>query len=437
MTWQEDYKRKLVTADEAVAGIESGANVVLPGANSAPPDLVAALCRRAEELDSINIWSGLLMYPFDFLDKKYKGRINFTTIFYGPLERMLGGEGIIENFFFHFSDTVEAISTTGRCEVALCEVSPPDDRGFMCLGPCGIMQGRLMIDNADTVIAQINDQTPYIYGMQNVVHVSEVKHVVEASHALPELPEIPIADEERRIGEIIAERIPDGATIQIGLGGVANAVGYFLEGKKDLGVHSEMLTDSMVDLYKKGVITGRRKTFHPGKMLIGGICIGSKSSYDFCDRNQALEFTPIYYVNNRQNIARNDNFYSINNALTVDLTGQVASESIGHHVYSGTGGQVDFLRGADLAKGGVSFIALNSATSGKDGTIKSRIVSAFKPGTIVTSLRTDVQNIVTEYGVAELRYKTTTQRVKAMIGIAHPECRDQLMKEAYEAGLLH
>ena len=436
MSWREEYQNKRVSADEAVSSIVSGSNIMISGANSAPPDLVSALCRRYEELENVTIWSGLLMYPFEFLNNKYKGHLNFVTCFFGPLERMLSGQVNMENFFFHFSDMEEAIKTTARPELVLMEVSPPDNRGFMCLGPAGIMQGRLMIECAQTVIVQVNEQTPYIYGMENVVHVSEVHAIVEASHPLPELPQIPIMDEERRIGEIIAERIPDGATIQIGIGGVANAVGYFLKDKKRLGVHTEMLTDSMVALYNMGVITGESKTFHPGKMLVGGVCIGSKSSYDFVDHNQACEFAPVHYVNNRRNIAQNDVFYSINNALTVDLTGQVASESIGHSIYSGTGGQVDFLRGADLAKNGVSYIALNSATSGKDGQMKSRIVSAFKPGTIVTSLRSDVMNIVTEYGIAELRLKTTSQRVKAMIDIAHPECREQLMREAHEAGLL-
>jgi len=324
-----------------------------------------------------------------------------------------------------------------RVNALLCEVSPPDEKGFMSFGPTGTYHNGIISEKADRVIVQVNEQTPYVYGFENVIHVNDVDYIVESSHPIPEMPEILITERERKIGSMIAEQIPDGATIQIGIGGVANAIGHFLTDKKDLGVHTEMLTDSMVDLAKKGVITNRAKNYHHGKMLIGGICIGSKGTYRFIDRNPMLEFCPIYYATNRQRIARNDNFISINNALSVDLTGQIASENIGFSMYSGTGGQADFLRGATLSKGGKSFIALKSASNpGKDGSLQTRIVSCFHPGTAVTTVRADVMYVVTEYGIADLWQKTTRQRVNAMIAIAHPDFREQLEKEARESSLL-
>ena len=437
MSWEAEYQSKLLSVDEAAAGIKSGDNVMISGANSAPKDILNALCRRYEELENVTLWTGLLMYPFDFLKREYRGHLNFVTIFFGPVERMFYHEGNVENFSFHFSRADQATLSAANFNTALCEVSPPDERGYMCFGPVGIYHSAILCQQAETVIVQVNRKTPYIYGQDNVIHVSEVDHIVEGDHDLPELPEISISDVEKKIGEYIAERIPDGSTIQIGLGGVANVVGRLLEGKKDLGVHSEMITDSMMYLAEKGVINGRRKTFHHGKMLIGGLCIGSRRLYDFVHRNPEVEFYPIYYVNDTSNIARNENFMSINNALTVDLTGQVASESIGFDMYSGTGGQLDFVRGAARAPNGKSFLALKSASIRKDGSLMSRIVSSFLPGTAITTPRADVMYVVTEYGVADLWNKTTTQRVKAMISIAHPDCREQLTREAWEAKLLH
>jgi 4-hydroxybutyrate CoA-transferase len=436
MNWKDDYKSKLVTAEEAASAIQSGDNVMFSGANSAPPDIVNALCRRYKELEDVTLWSGLLMYPFDFLKKEYKGHLNYVTIFYGPVERMFSNQGNTENFSFHFSNADKASLGVTHFEKIMCEVSPPDDKGFMSFGPSGTLHNSLMCNISDQVIVQVNEETPYVYGFENVVHVRDVDYIVEANHTIPEMPEIPITEREKKIGAMIAERIPDRATIQIGIGGISNAVGHFLDSKRDLGVHTEMLTNSMVELAEKGVITNKVKNFHHGKMLIGGICIGSKETYKFIDRNPMMEFCPVYYANNRQNIAKNDNFVSINNALTVDLTGQVASESIGFSMYSGTGGQADFLRGATQSKGGKSFITLKSSSNHKDGSIRSRIVSSFLPGTAITTVRADVMYIVTEYGIADLWQKTTSQRVNSMISIAHPDCRDQLEREAKEFGLL-
>ncbi|SHK10559.1 Acetyl-CoA hydrolase/transferase N-terminal domain-containing protein [Desulfatibacillum alkenivorans DSM 16219] len=436
MEWMSLYKQKLTTAEEAMSHIKSGENITFSGANSAPPDLVNALCKRYQELENVTLWSGLLMYPFEFLKREYKGHLNYITTFYGPVERMFAAEKNTENFSFHFSNADKACYGVADWDYLMCEVSPPDAKGYMSFGPTGIYHNGFMRDLVKKVVVQVNDQCPYVNGVENVIHVSEVDAIVESSHPIPEMPEIKIGEAEMKIGQLIAEQVPDRATIQIGIGGVANAVGHFLDHKKDLGIHTELLTDSMVDLAERGVITNRAKNFHHGKGLIGGLCIGSKATYEFIDRNPTLTFAPVFYVNNRQNIARNDNFISINNALSVDLTGQVASESIGFSMYSGTGGQADFVRGATQSKGGKSFIALKSTYKDRNGGLQSRIVSVFAPGTAVTSVRADVMYIVTEFGIAYLWQKTTSQRVQAMISIAHPDFRGQLERDAVQYGLL-
>ena len=234
--------------------------------------------------------------------------------------------------------------------------------------------------------------------------------------------------------ELIADRIENGATIQLGIGNLPNAISEKLTDKKDLGVHTEMLTPSLINLYKKGVITGRKKTIHRDKM-IAAFCIGTQDDYGFLHNNPAVEFHTTTYVNHPKVIAKNKNLVSVNNAISVDLTGQVASESIGFRQYSGTGGQLDFVRGAKYSEGGMSFIALKS-TLDKSDYKKSRIVSFFPPGTVVTTPRADVQMIVTEYGIADLRNKTIPERVNQMISIAHPDFKEALAKEAVDSGLI-
>ena len=434
MDWKEDYKRKLVTAETAVSGIKSGDRIAMGGGISAPPDIVNALAQRYLELENVTLVSGITMYMLEVFKPEMRGHINFKTLFMGPLERMhLKAKGNVEPISYHLSLSDDIVRKVDP-NVYFCEVTPPDSRGFMSLGPIGVYNGGIASSMADTVIVQVNNETPYVNGLQALIHVNDVDWIVEKDHPLTELPEIPIAPEDEKIGALIAERVPDGATIQLGIGGTSNAVGHLLKDKKDLGVHTEMLTESVMDLYDSGVITNKRKTFHPGKILCG-FCIGSRKLYDFIDHNPICEFAPIYYTNNVNNIAKNDNMVSINNTMTVDLTGQCASESLGHAMYSGTGGQVDFVRGAATSAGGMSFIALPSTSTTKSGRI-SRVVSQFMPGTIVTTPRADVHYIVTENGVADLRLKSVPERVREMLKIAHPDFRDQLKYEAEQAGLL-
>jgi len=434
--WKEEYQKKLASPAEAAGQIESGNKIIVAPVNSLPIDILNALSARKEELRKVKIFSNLFTYPFDFLKGDYAGHITYYSGYFGPLERMFLGQGNVVPYPMHLSKSSIALERAGETDVAMCEVTPPDDRGYMNFGPSGIVYGRFMCQRAKKVIVQVNRKTPWVHGMENVIHVNDVDCIVEADHDLVGVPEIQISETEKRIGEFIAERIPDGACIQLGVGGIPNAVAYSLKNKKDLGVHTEALSDAVAELSELGVVNGSRKTIYKDKIVVGGLIIGTQRLIDFVNNNPSIASMPIAYVNDYNVIRQNDFMCSINAALTVDLTGQVASESIGHTQYSATGGQVDFVRGATAAKGGQSFIALKSSSKKQDGTLTSRIVLNLTPGTIVTTPRSDVMYIVTEYGVADLYMKSVPDRVKAMIAIAHPDFREQLEKQATEAGLL-
>jgi len=433
MDWQKNYKSKLVSAEKAVSVIKSGDRIGMPGGSSQPINLVNALCKRKDELRDVTLTSGISMYPYELFKAEFKGHINFISLFVGPMERAFLRVGNVEPISYHFS-LADQVSVSVDPNVYICEVSSPDAHGYMSFGPVGVYNSDICCKRAETVIAQVNKETPRVRGSRAMIHVSQVDYIVENDHPLPVIPEMPISDIERTIASHIAERIPDGATIQCGIGAVSDAVVSLLDGKKDLGVHTEMFTNGLMNLAKKGVITGARKSYHPDKILCG-FGIGNKEFYDFIDDNPIFEFLPIYEVNNFVNIIKNDNMVAINNIMTADLTGQCASESIGHAMYSGTGGQLDFTRGANASRGGMSFLATASTAETKEGRI-SKIVSAFKPGTIITTPRSDVRYIVTEYGVADLWLKSVPKRVREMLRIAHPDFREQLEREAHEAGLL-
>ena len=436
MDWSGNYKKKCVTAEEAAAVIQSGDKIILLPVNSMSINILTALAARKDELHKVKIASNLMTYPFDFVRGDYAGHITYYSGYFGPLERMFHSQGNVVPYPMHLSKSSIALDRAGYSDIALLEVTPPDRHGYMNLGPCGAVYGRFAINKCKKVIVQVNRKTPWIHGIDNLVHVDEVDYIVEADHDLVPVPEITITDVEKKIGENIAEHIPDGATIQLGIGGIPNAVAYFLHGKKNLGVHAEILSDAIAELAELGVITGRKKTLYPGKIVVGGLIIGTKRLLDFVDNNPSIMTMPISMANRLDVIRQNDNMCSINAGLTVDLTGQVASETIGHTPYSATGGQLDFVRGAGESKGGKSFIALKSTSTKKDGTMTSRIVLNLTPGTVVTTPRSDVMYVVTEYGVADLYFKSVPERVKAMISIAHPDFREELERQAFEAKLL-
>ncbi len=434
--WKNDYRSKLVTTEEAAGQIKSGDWIIVPPVNSAPIDILNALAARKDELKKVKIASNLMTYPYAFLQGDYVGHITYYSGYCGPVERMFLSQGNVVPFPMHLSMAHIALALAKADDVFLCEVTPPDERGYMNYGPCGVVYGRFATNLCKKVIAQVNSKTPWIHGIENMIHVSEVDYIVEMDHDLVPVPEITITDTEKKIGEHIAKLIPDGATIQLGIGGIPNAVAYFLHEKKDLGVHAEILSDAVAELAELGVITGRKKTLFKDKIAVGGLIIGTQRLLDFVNNNPTIISMPIAQANSYDVIRLNDNLCSINAALTVDLTGQIASETIGHTQYSATGGQVDFVRGAIASKNGKSFIAIKSTSLKKDGTLTSRIVLNFTPGTVVTTPRSDAMYIATEYGVADVYMKSIPDRVKAMISIAHPDFREELEKQAFEAGLL-
>lgn len=434
--WKNDYQSKLMTVEEAAAQIKSGDWIIVPPVNSAPIDILNALAARKDELRKVKIASNLITWPYAFLQGDYVGHITYHGGYFGPLERMFHPQGNVVPHPMHLSKAHIALERAGANDVFICEVTPPDERGYMNYGPCGVVYGRYATNVCKKVIAQVNSKTPWIHGIENMIHVSEVDCIVEKDHDLVPVPEIEITDAEKKIGEHIAAQIPDGATIQLGIGGIPNAVAYFLHEKKDLGVHAEILSDAVAELAELGVINGRKKTLYKDKIAVGGLIIGTQRLLDFVDDNPTIFSMPIAQANAFDVIRQNDNICSINAGLTVDLTGQVSSETIGHTQYSATGGQADFVRGALAAKNGKSFIALKSTSTKKDGTLTSRIVLNFTPGTVVTTPRSDAMYIVTEYGIADVYMKSIPDRVRAMISIAHPDFREELEKQAFEARLL-
>ncbi len=434
MAWKEMYKQKLVSVEKAASVVKSGDRVWFGAVGSAPKDVLLALCKRYQELQDVRMVSGLVMFPYEFMKAEYKGHIGYTTLFMGPLERMFFNQGNIDVNSYQFAKSDWLMENWVKPDVCMLECSPPDEEGNMSFGMFPF-NADVAVRSAKTVVIQVNQKTPYAYGTKAHINVKDADYICEQDHDIPELPNIPVTEIEKQIASHIVGMIDDGSTIQIGIGGLANAVGFFLESKKNLGIHTEMLTDSMVAMAKKGIINGSRKTLHPGKMACA-FAAGTRETYDFMHKNDQLHMFPVSYILSAETIARNDHFISINNALTVDLTGQICSESLGFQQFSGTGGQVDLVRGAALSKGGKSFIALNSIAETKNGPV-SRIATKLAPGTIVTTPRTDAHLIVTEFGIADVRNKSIPERVRALANIAHPQFRDGLLQEAKDGGLLN
>lgn len=432
--FQEIYQKKLTNADEAVKHILSGTGLVVPLGNGEPPALVEALAQRVlrDEVRDLHFVCGLgirftSMYTPGVVDKG----VLIDNGYVGPVSRWGVQQGIFTYSPNHLS---EVSSFAWRChdniESVMYTVSPMDRHGYFTTGTqCDYAwEVARRTPQMKNIIVEVNENMPRTHG-NNAFHVSEVAAIVENNVPMLELPEIPISKEDEIIGQYIAEQVPDGACIQLGIGGIPNAVAKFLVDKKDLGVHSEMLTDSMVDLYEQGVITCAKKNYYPTRML-GSFALGSQKLYDFVDDNTMVQFFPTAFVNHPEIIGKNKNLVSINATLEVDLTGQCCSESIGPTQYTGTGGQVDFVRGAWKSKGGKSFLALYSTYTDKEGKMQTKIKPMLTEGACVTTLRTDVQNVVTEYGIADLKGQSMAERARRLIKIAHPDFRDELTSEA-------
>lgn len=434
INWEADYQSKSVSAAEAAAMIKPGDRIALSGGTCIPPAFCEALSNRADELSDITMALGYALGFYGFMDPKYKDVFKIETMFVGPVERICMEMGVSSYVPLHLGDVAQ-FSETGNYNIVTSVATPPDENGYMTRSLFGSFLSKETLRRADKIIIEVNKDFPCVNSEDFKIHVSEVDCIIEHQAPVFEVPEIIITEEERKIAAYIADMIPDGSTIQLGFGGLGNAIGHLLKDKKDLGMHAEVVTPSVMELMKAGVINGRKKNYKPGK-VVAAFCVGTREFYDFMDENEDVEFFEISKVNNPLEISKNDNLISINNALMFDLTGQAASESIGTFQYSGTGGQVNFVQGAKLSKGGKSILALNSTYKDKEGNIRSKILSVFPEGTVVTTSRNDVQYVVTEYGVANLKFKSISERAKALIAIAHPDFREQLTEEAVKCGWL-
>lgn len=422
---------KRVTAAEAVASIGSGEQVFVQGAAATPTVLLTALAERARALKDVRVLHLHTEGPAPHLDPALAGHLRHRALFIGPNARKAVSEGRAEYIPVFLSD-IPQLFQRGELplDAALINVSPPDAHGFCSLGT-SVDVALAAVRSAKRVIAQINPLMPRTHG-DGFVHVDKIDLGVEVTQAPYAHPSPPIGACERRIGELVAELIPDGATIQMGIGAIPAAVGAALAGKRDLGVHTEMFTDVVVDLVEKGVVTGARKDINRGKVVTAFV-MGTERLYRFIDDNPLIEMRPVDYTNDVSVIRRFRRMVAINSALEVDLTGQVCADSIGTTLYSGVGGQMDFVRGAAKAEEGRAIIALPATAKG--GTL-SRIVPMLKPGAGVVTTRAHVQTVVTEFGVAHLHGRSVTERARALIAIAHPQFREELERAARSVNYL-
>lgn len=426
MEWRETYKSKIVTPEEAVSKIKSGDRVVTGHACGEPGILLRAMVDNKEQYKDVEIVHMVAMGGAEYAKPGMEEHFRHNAIFVGGSTREAVNSGRADFTTCFFSE-VPKMFREGflPVDVALVQVSPPDENGNCSFG-VSVDYTKPAAESAKIVIAEVNDEMPRTGG-DTLINVKDLDYIVETSYPLIELHPPKIGDVERAIGENCASLIDDGDTLQLGIGAIPDAVLLFLKDKKDLGIHSEMISDGVVELVEAGVITNKKKSLHPGKTVVSFI-MGTKKLYDYINNNPGVEMYPVDYVNNPVIVAKNDNIISINSCVQVDLMGQVCSESIGDKQISGVGGQVDFVRGAMMAKGGKSIIAMPS-TAGR-GKV-SRIVSRLDDGATVTTSRNDVDYIVTEYGVARLRGKTLRDRAKALINIAHPDFRTELI-ESFE-----
>jgi acetyl-CoA hydrolase len=432
MDYNKLYQSRIVTAEEAVHQIKSGMRIFLTGNCSVPKKVLAALVDYAPHLQDVEICQALSFGPADYVKPEMEGHLRVNTMFVSPNVRKAVHDGradftpvLLSEFTLLFKNRYLPL------DVALTQVSMPDEHGFCSLGvEVGLTKSPA--ESARIIIAEVNQKMPRTLG-DSFIHLSRLNYIVPVDYDIAEMAMTEGGPDEviDRIASFIAELIPDGATMQMGIGAIPDAVLGYLMQKRDLGVHSELFSDGVIDLVDSGVLTGARKSIHPGKMIAGFI-IGTKRLYDWVDDNPLIELHPTEYVNDPFVIAQNERMVAINSAIEIDLTGQVCADSIGPKIYSGVGGQMDFIYGASRSKGGVPIIALPSTTTLKDGKVISRLVPMLNQGAGVVTTRNHVRYIVTEFGVADLYAKTIRQRATQLINIAHPMFQEELTRQARE-----
>ncbi len=429
--WMDHFNRKKTTADEALKAVKSGDHVYIHPGCAEPEILVKALVARSSELRDVEIIHLLTVGSADYANPEHEGHFWHRALFTGKNVRQAVNEGRADFHPIFLSEVAEMFyRRIYPIDVALIQVSPPDEHGYCSFG-VGVETTKPACEIARTIIAEVNAQTPRVLG-DNFIHSSKLDYVVEVDTPLVELHPITMTDLHWKIGKNVADHIDDGATLQLGIGGIPDAILYYLHEKKDLGIHTEMFSDGAIELVEKGIINNEKKTLHPGKM-VASFVLGSNALFDFIDNNPVVDFHPSHYVNDPFVIAKNDNMIAINSAIQVDLTGQICADSIGHRIYSGIGGQVDFIRGAAKAKNGKPIIALPSTAKGES---ISRIAVSLDQGAGVVTSRGDVHFVATEYGIVDLFGRSIRERAKALISIAHPKFRDELTASAKKLNIM-
>ncbi len=421
MAWETKYKKRLTTAEEALGWVKSGMRVYIQPGCAEPETLVEALIRRGPMVNDVEIVHMMTMGVAPYVAPEMAGHFRHNAMFIGANVRDAINNGRADYTPIYLSE-IEELFESGAMpiDVALITVSPPDAHGLCSFG-VGVDTTLTAAKVARRVIAQVNDQMPRTFG-DSFINVNDIDAFIESSRPLCAMKKPEFTELHAAIARNVASLIDDGAVIQTGIGGIPDAVLPLLMDRKDLGVHSELVSDGVIPLIEAGVITGARKNFKPRKIILG-FALGTKRLFEFVDNNPLFEFHPTAYTNDPGLIARNDNMVAINSALQIDLTGQVCSDSIGNQFYSGIGGQVDFIRGASRSRGGKPIIAISSTA--KDGAI-SRLVPMLSPGAGVVTSRGLIRYVVTEYGVAYLHGKSIRERAKALIEIAHPKFRPEL-----------
>lgn len=425
------FLSKLIDLEGAAAMVQSNSRVYVSGNAATPTPLLEALAARKDELENVELVHVLQLGSDPFLAPEMEGHFRRRSLFVGPADREAVNSGRAD----YVPVSLHQIPWLFKrgvlpLDYALVQVSPPDEFGFVSLG-VEIIAAKAAVENAKQVIALVNPRMPRTLG-DTFVHISRFSAFVEVDFPLPVLGRDPFTEVEFKIGQYVADLIEDGSTLQMGIGAIPDAVLTNLEGRQDLGIHTEMISDGVMEALERGMITGQKKGQLPGK-VVGTFVLGSERLYRFVDNNPLFEMRPADWVNDPFRIARNHKMVAINSCLELDLTGQICSDSIGTRIYSGFGGQLDFIRGAAASDGGKPIIALPA--SGKNGAF-SRIVPLLKTGAGVVTTRADVHYVVTEYGVAELFGRSLRERAEALIRIAHPNFRDELRGAARERGLI-